>query len=324
MARTLSFPSVVLHGEATQLVQIKAVGEGYPLRGRLQSAPDPASLDAAEEDSVAPGEAWGEARLFVQLGVGPGAALEVGELRLPLTRVLTEEPDRGGDLLQFAPRLLMHLDDVPRTGLVGPASRVSHRLLLAGDPGALARLAEVLKPQLPKGAEWLDVSRARPELNAALERGTRFLALAAATVVILAGAAAMLAARRFVERQTDAAAVLRCLGLSSRGLLTLFVTRLLALAAAATLIGSLLGLAAQAALGTLVGRWFVADLPPPSTGPLLDAAVTTLLCWPPPCSRRSSACVAPRPRACCAATSVRRRARSGWRSGWPSPRWGSS
>ena len=38
-ARTLSFPSVVLHGDATQLVQIKAIGDGYPLRGRLRGAP---------------------------------------------------------------------------------------------------------------------------------------------------------------------------------------------------------------------------------------------------------------------------------------------
>ena len=276
-ARTLSFPSVVLHGDATQLVQIKAIGDGYPLRGRLRSAADLASPDAAETGTVAPGRAWGEARLFAQLGVAPGAVVEVGELPLPLSRVITDEPDRGGDLFQFAPRLLMHLDDVPRTGLVGPASRVSHRLLLAGDPGALARYAEALRPQLPKGAEWLDVSRARPELNAALDRGTRFLALAATTVVVLAGAAAMLAARRFVEHQTDAAAVLRCLGLSSRGLLVLFVTRLFALGAAATLLGSLLGLGAQAALGALVGRWFTTQLPPPSPGPLLDAAVTTLL-----------------------------------------------
>jgi len=276
-ARTLSFPSVVLHGDATQLVQIKAVGDGYPLRGRLRSAADPAALDAGETGTMAAGEAWGEARLYAQLGVSPGAVIDVGELRLPLRRVVTEEPDRGGDLLQFAPRLLMHLDDVPPTGLVGPASRVSHRLLLAGDPAALARYAAWLTPILPKGAEWLDVNRARPELNAALERGTRFLALAAATVVVLAGAAAMLAARRFVDRQTDAAAVLRCLGLSSRGLLLIFLTRLLALAGAATLVGSLLGLGAQAALGALVGRWFAADLPPPSLGPMLDAAVTTLL-----------------------------------------------
>jgi len=276
-ARTLSFPSVVLHGDATQLVQIKAIGDGYPLRGRLRSATDPTAPEAAEEGTVGRGEVWGEARLYAQLGVAPGAEIEVGERRLPLTRVVTEEPDRGGDLLQFAPRVLMHLDDVPETGLVGPASRVSHRLLLAGRPDDLARYAAATRPLLPKGAEWLDVSRARPELNAALERGTRFLALATATVVLLAGAAAMLAARRFVDRQTDAAAVLRCLGLSSRALLLLFVIRLLALAGAATLVGSLLGLGAQAALGALVGRWFAAELPPPSLGPLLDAAVTTLL-----------------------------------------------
>jgi len=276
-ARTLSFPSVVLHGEATQLVQIKALGDGYPLRGRLRSAPGPAALDASENGALVAGEAWGEARLFAQLAAGPGEVIEVGELKLPLTRVVTEEPDRGGDLFQFAPRVLMHLDDVPRTGLVGPASRVSHRLLLAGAPDDLAHFAEWLKPRLPKGAEWLDVTRARPELTAALERGTRFLALAAATVVILAGAAAMLAARRYVDRQTDAAAVLRCLGMSSRGLLALFVTRLLAVAATATLLGGLLGLVAQAALGALVGRWFTAALPPPSLGPLLNAAATTLL-----------------------------------------------
>jgi len=276
-ARTLSFPSVVLHEDATQLVQIKALSTDYPLRGRLRSAASPAMLEEGEAVPLAAGEAWGEARLYAQLGVAPGSVITVGELAVPLTRVVTEEPDRGGDLFQFAPRVLLHLDDVPRTGLVGPASRVSHRLLLAGPPDALARFASWVKPRLPKGAEWLDVSRARPELNAALERGTRFLSLAAATVVVLAGAAAMLAARRFVERQTDAAAVLRCLGMGSRALLTLFVARLLAIAGAATLFGSLVGVAAQSALGALVGRWFAADLPPPSPGPLLDAAVTTLL-----------------------------------------------
>jgi putative ABC transport system permease protein len=48
-------------------------------------------------------------------------------------------------------------------------------------------------------------------------------------------------------------------------------------AAVATALGGLLGVVAQSALGLLVGRWFAADLPPPTIEPLAAAAATTLL-----------------------------------------------
>jgi putative ABC transport system permease protein len=275
-ARTMSFPSVVLHGDATLLVQVKAVSGDYPLRGRLRSS---ATLDDATGATapLAPGAAWAEPRLFAQLGIAPGTAIAIGERELPVTRVVREEPDRGGDLLQVAPRLLLRAEDIPATGLVGPASRVSYRLLVAGDEPAVRAFGAWLAKRLPKGAEWLDPSRARPELQTALDRGTRLLSVAAGTVVLLAGAAALLAARRFVERQVDAAAVLRCLGASSRTLVGLVGLRLGGVALAAALLGGLVGVGAQAALAELVGRWFAAELPPPSAAPLFDAALTTLL-----------------------------------------------
>ncbi|MCU0972027.1 MAG: ABC transporter permease, partial [Gammaproteobacteria bacterium] len=276
-ARTLTFPSVLLEGEVTQLVQVKAVSESYPLRGQLRSAERPEDRQGTAGAPLEPGSAWGEARLFAQLGLEPGAVVGLGESRLTLARVLTAEPDRGGDLFQFAPRLMLRLDDVPATGLVTPASRVSHRLLVAGRAADVEAYRSWLRPKLPKGAQLLDVSGARPELSAALDRGTRFLSLAAATVVVLAGAAALLAARRYVTRQTDTAAVLRCLGVSSRGLWVVFLTRLLGVATVATALGGLLGVVAQSALGLLVGRWFTQDLPAPTIEPLAAAAATTLL-----------------------------------------------
>nr|MCU0767814.1 ABC transporter permease [Gammaproteobacteria bacterium] len=80
-----------------------------------------------------------------------------------------------------------------------------------------------------------------------------------------------------MTRQTDAAAVLRCLGVSSRGLWVVFLTRLLGVAAVATALGGLLGVVAQSALGLLVGQWFAAELPAPTLEPLAAAAATTLL-----------------------------------------------
>jgi putative ABC transport system permease protein len=275
-ARTMSFPSVVLHGDTTLLVQVKAVSTGYPLRGRLLSSATPGEA-TGEEVALPSGAAWAEPRLFAQLGIAPGAAIAVGERELPVARVVREEPDRGGDLFQIAPRLLLRLEEIPATGLVGPASRVSHRLLIAGDEPAVRAYGAWLAGRLPKGAEWLDPNRSRPELQTALDRGTRLLNIATGTAVLLAGAAALLAARRFVERQVDAAAVLRCLGASSRALVGLAALRLGGVAFAAALIGGLIGLGAQAALAVLVGRWFAAELPPPSAAPLLDAVLTTAL-----------------------------------------------
>ena len=39
LAESVSFPSMVMQGGAAQLADIKAVSEGYPLRGNLRVAP---------------------------------------------------------------------------------------------------------------------------------------------------------------------------------------------------------------------------------------------------------------------------------------------
>jgi putative ABC transport system permease protein len=48
---------------------------------------------------------------------------------LPVSAILTLEPDRGINFFALAPRLMMHLDDIPGSGLVQAGSRVTYRLL---------------------------------------------------------------------------------------------------------------------------------------------------------------------------------------------------
>src|SRR5215217_8451841 len=64
VARTVTFPSVVLSGGDTQLVQVKAVDERYPLRGRLRvaDAPNAAAVDTKHIPPL--GQAWADARLM--------------------------------------------------------------------------------------------------------------------------------------------------------------------------------------------------------------------------------------------------------------------
>ncbi len=265
-ARTVTFPSVVLADGRPLLVQIKAVEAAYPLRGRLR-------VDTPAGGSGRPpadGTAWLEGRLRDRLDVAIGSGeLQVGEIALRAAGVLVDEPDRGGNLFQLAPRLMISYADAERSGLLGPGSRVRNRLLLAGDPAAVAAMRDWLGERLPPGSELADLENARPELRTALERARRFLSLAALCASLLAGVAMLLASRRYVDRALDGAAVLRTLGMRAGAVLAWHLQQLFVVVIAATVIGSLLGLLGQQALVLVLGEWFGDTLPWPGMRPAL-------------------------------------------------------
>jgi putative ABC transport system permease protein len=91
-ARTLEFPSVVLHGDNLQLCDIKAVQTGYPLRGSLRTTAEPYGAEKNTRDIPAVGEAWVEARLLPLLQAKVGDAVTLGNQPLHLTRILAFEP----------------------------------------------------------------------------------------------------------------------------------------------------------------------------------------------------------------------------------------
>ena len=140
--QTLGFPTMGRApdeaGGAARLVALKAVGEGYPLRGTLRVAPTPQAPDEATSDIPAPGTAWVDAALLVALDLQMGQPLLLGDASFTLARVIVVEPDRGAGFMSFAPRVMVNDADLPATGLVQPASRLTYRLAVVPGPGASA------------------------------------------------------------------------------------------------------------------------------------------------------------------------------------------
>ena len=123
--------SVALAGNATQLVEIKAVTQGYPLRGALRIADRAFAPDRTVDTLPQAGTVWVETRLLQSLELAVGDRLQLGNARLRIAALLTFEPDRGGDAFSVAPRVLMRMEDLPATGLIQPGSRAEYRLLAA-------------------------------------------------------------------------------------------------------------------------------------------------------------------------------------------------
>lgn len=264
-AQLVEFSSVIATDQGIQLASVKAASSGYPLRGELKSAAAPY---AAEKPGPGPqpGEAWAEARLFAALNLKVGDSIEVGNLPLRLTRVLTHEPDRAGDFYSLTPRVLMHLDDLAATGVVQPGSRVRYRELWRGAAQALASYRQTVGKDKAPHQRLEDARDSNRQIGGALGRAERYLNLASLAAVLLAGVAVALSASRFAVRHFDTGALLRCLGLSRRQTLSLFSLQLAMLGLLACVSGALLGWVGQLVLFKLLHGL----LPPgvPVGGPL--------------------------------------------------------
>ena len=272
-----TFRSVVLAGDQTQLTEVKAVSGGYPLRGQLRTAPELFAAERIEPTGPPAGEVWVESGLLQTLGIEVGAGLQVGAQAFPITRVLTYEPDRGGEVFNIAPRLLMNLSDVPATELVQPGSRVRYRLMVAGESDAVQAFRASVDGVLSQSEQLQGLDDARPELRVALDRARQFLGLAAMVSVVVAGVAIALAARRFARRHWDAVAIMRCFGATQDRVMRLYLLEMLLLGLMAGLVGVVIGYVAQSVLAGVLGNLVQGSLPSPSMRPALPALVVGLL-----------------------------------------------
>ncbi|MGZ5661236.1 MAG: ABC transporter permease [Usitatibacter sp.] len=211
-ATTRTFPSMVSATGGVNLAEIKAVSEGFPLRGRLRITD---AIGSPEHEAVGgpkPGTVWIGVPLVARIGVAVGDTLRVGRADLAVAAIITREPDSVLDYFGIAPRVLMNEADVDATGLVQVGSRIGYRLLVSGEDEAVRRFREEVSPKVGRGQRVEGVRDSRSEVRTALERSQRFLGLASLLSVVLASVAVALAARRFSQRQIDAAAMMRCLG----------------------------------------------------------------------------------------------------------------
>ncbi len=260
-SQTLTFPSVVLHGDDMSLAAIKAVDKGYPLRGilriREQAGDDAATLDATQ--GPLPGEAWVEPRLLALLNAQLGDEVELGTTRLRLSAVIVEESDRGGNFYNLSPRLMMNWADLESSGLTAAGSRLNWRLLLLGDELALAQLRTFR--DLAPNQKFESLADSNQAMANALDKARRYLGLAAMLAVVLASVAVAISAQRYASRHFDISALMRTFGLAWAQVWNIYALQLLQLGLVATLAGLALAAGLQAGLLAVLGELVPQPLP---------------------------------------------------------------
>ncbi|RYE41850.1 MAG: FtsX-like permease family protein [Hyphomicrobiales bacterium] len=273
---TLGFPTMGrasdAQGGASRLVALKSVDAGYPLRGHLKVADAPGAAGLATPDIPARGEAWVDAPLLESLGLAMGDFLLLGDGQLRIARIITLEPDRGGGFMSFAPRVMVNAGDLPATGLVQPASRLTYRFAVAGDAGPVKQFndwaTEAVKRPDVHGVRVESLESGRPEMRQTLDRAQKFLNLVALLSALLSAVAVALAARGFASQHLDAAAMLRVLGQSQRTIAGGYIVEFALIGLFASAMGVLLGFAVHFGFVVLLAGLVETALPAATLWPV--------------------------------------------------------
>ncbi len=275
-SQTIQFASMLATDDGIQLASVKAVDDHYPLRGELRSS-EQLYAEELSGGRPQPGEVWLDAELITSLALQLGDSVEIGAARFKVTRIITYEPDRAGNLLSFTPRAMINLADLPATDVLQPGSRVSYRQLWSGDAQAINKLRSALEGSLLPHQRIEGLEDGNQQVSSALDRAASYLNLASLAAILLAAVAVALSANRFARQRFDQAALLRCFGLSRRHTLWMFCLQLLVLALLASALGTLIGWLTQFALFELLAGLLPDDIPAGSLKPFITGIATSVV-----------------------------------------------
>lgn len=279
--RVIEFSSMVFAGDEMQLASIKAVGDQYPLRGKVSISQIPFAID--DETTIATttpntGEAWIDSRLLPLMNIELGDSIAVGNKEFIVSNIVISEPDAGTGFAAFNPRVLINEVDLAATEVIQLGSRVSYKWLLAGEESNLISFEQWIRPHLDEHYQFLSIKSSQRNISTALERGTQFLMLAAVIGVLLASVAISIASQQFSNRHIDQVALLKSLGASAFLVRQLYFVQIFLLGMLASSMGIAIGEVLQRIIAISLSSFFNISLAGASLSAYGVGLMTGLLC----------------------------------------------
>jgi putative ABC transport system permease protein len=271
MAQTSARPET--QGGHIQLVALKAVEAGYPLRGSLRTSTAPDAPDTKTHDVPMPGQVWVDAAVLQSLNLRMNDTVLLGNLALRMTRIIIHEPDRGIGFMNLSPRVMMNLADVAATGLVQPASRLRYQFSVAGDEAEVQAFVEKSQTHIRttnlRGVQVQTLQNGRPDISNTLDRMEKFLNLVALLTALQGAVAVALAARSFAANHLDDCAMLRVLGLRQSTMAAAYGVEFIWTGLISSAAGVVLGFGIHFGFVALLAGLVNSDLPSPGLWPAL-------------------------------------------------------
>jgi putative ABC transport system permease protein len=255
---TLSQKEREFSAQTTQLVELKAVEDQYPLYGQVEITPQQSlqeSLAPLDCPSLPCFGAVVQESLLISLGIQPHDYVKIGQAWFVVTGILVKEPDRVASAFSLGPRVLISRQALQATDLVKPGSRIRERYLLrVPESLALGPFRGELQGRL--GAEGVGVSSyrdAQPRIRQFLDQLTIYLGLIGLTSLFVGGIGIACTIYGFMRHKLTTVAILKTLGADAGLLIRVYLLQSLFMGLLGSMGGVALGVGLQRLLPVLLG-----------------------------------------------------------------------
>ena len=245
--------------QATQLVELKAVEELYPLYGQVEMTPQQSLHDSLAPVACPSLPCFGavvQESLLISFGLQLHDHVKIGQAWFAVTGILVKEPDRVASAFSLGPRVLISRQALQATDLVKPGSRVRERYLLrVPESLALGPLRGELQGRLgPEGAGVSSYRDAQPRIRRFLDQLTTYLGLIGLTSLFVGGIGIACTIHGFMRHRLTTVAILKTLGADSGLLIRVYLLQSLFMGFLGSLGGVALGVGLQRLLPALFGE----------------------------------------------------------------------
>jgi putative ABC transport system permease protein len=256
-----------VRGQATQIIELKAVEEEYPFYGALRVEPGRNITDLLRSDvRRCPGRScFGvvvQDSLMIRMGLAVGDRVKIGQGLFVITGVVRTEPDRMANAFSLGPRVLISQEGLRTADLVKLGSRVRERYLLKL-PAAVAPepLIYELRGRLASESARVSGYRdAQPQLKQFLQQLTRYLGLIGLTALLVGGLGVATSIQAFIRQKLTTIAILKTVGAESTTVIWTYLLQALILGLAGSIIGLVIGILLQQKLPWLIAGLLASDL----------------------------------------------------------------
>ena len=271
-AETTTFLSMIITKDDNLLTSIKAVTESYPLRGDLKIV-NFNGIQIEHSGSPPSGKIWIEKKISESLELNHSDTLSIGNKNFIVDGIIEDYPDRNSSFVGFYPIAIANIVDVEQMGVIQTGSRVVYRKLFSGTQDNLNRFEDSLEA-IPANIRLQKAIEVGDNLGEDIANSTTFFNLASLFTIIISVIAAMMAVRRYANRNLLHTSLMKVFGASKSFILGHQIMQLTLMVISASIFGLILGYALQHLLLSTLQGIINVDLPPPTFRPVIIGFIT--------------------------------------------------
>ena len=242
------------------LVELKAIGDSYPLYGELRLTPPLATGDAlAPRNGI-----WGAAvakSLLTALDAAIGDIVSVGDRRFELRALIADEPDRALRAFALGPRMIVARPSLDGSNLVAPGAQVYwySRLRLRDGVNADDWIAAFERIAPHTGYRIVNAENGVPGAERTLALISSLLTFVAAGILLIGCVGVSSGVSAWLDRKRHNIAILKSLGAPPPMVLCIYLVQVAGAAGIGAGAGLILGSVLYAAALPHLGDWLLVD-----------------------------------------------------------------